>query len=128
MSTTRASPTTPARSRSTGRWSRARPAAHFTTLPVKAIVAALRAAGHPAELSNSAGTFVCNHAFFGLQHTLRRRPSVRSGFMHLPLLPEQARDGQPSLPLQVLIDGTALALATAQQTSTDLRSAEGRLD
>ena len=47
------------------------PAARFTTLPVKAMVAALREAGHPAELSNSAGTFVCNHVFYGLQHALR---------------------------------------------------------
>ena len=103
-------------------------AARFTTLPVKAMVAALRDAGQPAELSNSAGTFVCNHVFYGLQHALRARRSVRSGFMHLPLLPEQARAGQPSLERHALIDGTALALAAALRTRVDLRSAEGALD
>lgn len=105
------------------------PAARFATLPVKAMVAALRDAGHPAELSNSAGTFVCNHVFYGLQHALRTRRSARSGFMHLPLLPEQARAGQPSLPLTQMIDGTALALVAALRMSAgDLRVTEGSLD
>jgi pyroglutamyl-peptidase len=105
------------------------PAAHFTTLPVKAMVAALRGAGHPAELSHSAGTFVCNHVFYALQHALRARRSVRSGFMHLPLLPEQARAGQPSLALQAMTDGTALALLTALRLrGGDLRASEGTLD
>jgi pyroglutamyl-peptidase len=104
--------------------------ARFTTLPIKAMVAALRAAGHPAEVSNSAGTFVCNHLFYGLQHLLRARRSARSGFMHLPLLPEQAQDlpQQPSLPLATMIDGVTLALATALRTTADLRTAEGALD
>lgn len=104
------------------------PAARFATLPIKTMVAALREAGHPAEVSNSAGTFVCNHVFYGLQHALRMRRSVRSGFMHLPLLPEQARGGQPSLLLATMIDGTALALAVALRTVEDLRQAEGTLD
>ena len=108
------------------------PAAHFTTLPVKAMVAALRQAGHPAELSHSAGTFVCNHVFYGLQHALRARRSARSGFMHLPLLPEQAARGglgAPSLPLAQMIDGTALALATAaRMRAGDLQTSEGALD
>jgi len=104
------------------------PAARFTTLPIKAMVAALREAGHPAEVSNSAGTFVCNHVFYGLQHALRTRRSVRSGFMHLPLLPEQARGDQPSLPLATMVDGTALALATALRTRAgDLLATEGAL-
>lgn len=107
-------------------------AARFTTLPVKAMVAALRDAGHPAELSNSAGTFVCNHVFYGLQHALRARRSVRSGFMHLPLLPEQAARSAAavsSLPLAQMIDGTTLALATALRLPAgDLNASEGALD
>ena len=103
------------------------PAARFTTLPVKAMVAALRDAGHPAELSNSAGTFVCNHVFYGLQHALRTRRAVRSGFMHLPLLPEQAQAGQATMPLTQMIDGTALALATALRwRAGDVRVTEGK--
>jgi pyroglutamyl-peptidase len=106
------------------------PAARFSTLPIKAMVVALREAGHPAEVSNSAGTFVCNHVFYGLQHALRSRRSARSGFMHLPLLPEQAARGAaaPSLPLAQMIDGTTLALATALRLpGADLRATEGTL-
>ena len=102
--------------------------ARFTTLPVKAMVVALRDAGCPVELSNSAGTFVCNHVFYGLQHALRRRPSARSGFMHLPLLPSQARRGEPSLPLATMVEGVALALDVAWNTPVDRAVTEGRLD
>jgi pyroglutamyl-peptidase len=104
------------------------PAACFSTLPIKAMVAALRAAGMPASVSQSAGTYVCNHLFYGLQHRLAGS-GVRSGFMHLPLLPEQAarRPGQPSLPLATMIDGVRLALATALATDRDLRSSGGAL-
>jgi pyroglutamyl-peptidase len=109
---------------------RAGPAAHFATLPIKAIVAALREAGLPAAVSQSAGTYVCNHVFYGLMHALRRRPGVRAGFMHLPLLPEQAAarasaPTPPSLPLATLVHGVRLSLATAVATATDLRASGG---
>jgi pyroglutamyl-peptidase len=99
------------------------PAAYFATLPIKAMVAALQQAGWPAAVSQTAGTYVCNHVFYGLMHKLRRRRSVRAGFMHLPWLPEQgaARAGQPSLPLAVQTAGVRLALQTALATATDLR-------
>jgi pyroglutamyl-peptidase len=103
------------------------PAAYFTTLPIKAMVAALRDAGHPAAVSHSAGTFVCNHLFYGLQHLTKRRRGVRSGFMHLCALPGQA-GGAPSLPLAALVAGVAGALAAASATRDDLHSAEGSLD
>ncbi|MBK8864676.1 MAG: pyroglutamyl-peptidase I [Betaproteobacteria bacterium] len=106
------------------------PAAYFATLPIKAIVAALRSAGLPASVSQSAGTYVCNHVFYGLMHALRRRRGVRAGFMHLPLLPEQvaAREtvpAPPSLPLTTLVFGVRLALATAVTTTADLRASGG---
>ncbi len=102
--------------------------AHFTTLPIKAMVAALRDAGHTASVSYSAGTFVCNHVFYGLQHALRRRRSARSGFMHLPCLPEQAAAGQPSLPLATMVEGVGIALTTALAVREDLAVSAGRLD
>ena len=106
------------------------PAAFFTTLPVKAMAAALRLAGYPASVSHSAGTFVCNHVFYGLQHLLADAPSVRSGFMHLPYLPEQAAHhaGAPSLALATMIDGVAAALAAALMTVRDARVSEGAMD
>jgi pyroglutamyl-peptidase len=104
------------------------PAAYFSTLPIKAMVAGLRAAGYPASVSQSAGTFVCNHVFYGLQHALAGC-GVRSGFMHIPYLPEQAarHPGQPSLPLATLIAGTRLALELALTTAADLRESGGAI-
>ena len=101
------------------------PVAYFSTLPIKAMVAGLRAAGFPASVSQTAGTFVCNHLFYGLQHALAGS-AVRSGFMHIPYLPEQAArnldpPGQASLPLATLVDGVRLALKLALETAHDLR-------
>ena len=60
------------------------PAAYWSTLPVKSIVAALRRRQWPAAVSQTAGTFVCNHVFYGLMHQLRRQTAVRGGFVHVP--------------------------------------------
>lgn len=91
------------------------PAARWSTLPVKAIAAALRARAIPSSVSNTAGTFVCNHVFYALMGALRRRRGVRGGFIHVPWLPEQgvAHGGEPSLPLETMIDGALAALETA---------------
>jgi pyroglutamyl-peptidase len=91
------------------------PAAYFSTLPIKSLVAGLKAAGFPASVSQTAGTFVCNQVFYALQHTLAGL-GVHSGFVHLPLLPEQAAHCKgPSLPswparLQIAAAQQALAL------------------
>ncbi|MFY7863831.1 pyroglutamyl-peptidase I [Roseateles sp.] len=105
------------------------PTAYFSTLPLKAMVAGLQAAGYPAEVSHSAGTFVCNHLFFGLQHQLHGQ-GLRSGFMHVPLLPQQAshKPGQASMSLQTMVEGVRLALALAMTTGTDLRQSAGTLN
>jgi pyroglutamyl-peptidase len=105
---------------------RGAPAAYFSTLPVKAIVAALCAAGVPSEMSQTAGTFVCNHVFYGLMHALRARKGVRGGFIHVPFLPEQAQKGQASLPLEDMVFGVALALETALRRKKDLRLPGGQ--
>ncbi len=102
------------------------PAAYWSTLPVKAIVAALRAHEIPAAVSQTAGTFVCNHVFYGLMHALRSRRGVRGGFIHVPLLPEQAKKGQPSLSQQVMIEAIALAVAVAVRTRRDRREPGGQ--
>ena len=94
------------------------PAAYFSTLPVKAIVHALRAAGLPAALSYSAGTFVCNHVFYGLMHRLACDPAqagVRAGFVHIPFLPLQAaaHPGKASMALSDVAAGLRIAVTTA---------------
>ena len=102
------------------------PAAYFSSLPIKAMVAGLRAAGFPASVSQTAGTFVCNHVFYGLQHRLAAS-GVRSGFMHVPLLPVQAarHPDQPSLPINTLVSGVRVALALAMAHARDLRLSGG---
>ena len=102
--------------------------AHFSTLPVKAMLAALRAANIPAELSQTAGSFVCNQVFFGLMHRLARaRRPVRAGFIHVPFLPEQAQKfpGTASLPLATMIAALRLCIETALTTKDDLHYAAG---
>ncbi|MCU0683597.1 MAG: pyroglutamyl-peptidase I [Polyangiaceae bacterium] len=84
------------------------PAAYFSTLPIKAMVASLRAKGIPASVSQSAGTFVCNHVFYRLMHLLATEwPGVRGGFVHVPYLPAQVtgKPGTPSLGLELLLSG-----------------------
>lgn len=101
------------------------PVAYWSRLPVKAIVAALRDRKIPAAVSQTAGTFVCNHVFYALMHTLRWQRQVRGGFIHVPFLPEQAKRGEPSLPLATLIEGVALAVEVALRSRRDVRSAGG---
>lgn len=102
------------------------PAAYFSTLPIKAMRNGLRAAGHPAGLSLTAGAFVCNQVFYELQHQVAGRP-VRSGFIHIPALPEQAARSQPSvasMSLAAQVDAIRLAIAIALTGDEALASAE----
>ena len=95
------------------------PAAYFSTLPIKAIVGALRQAGLPATVSQTAGTFVCNHVFYGLMHQLRRHRTVRAGFMHLPLL--------TALNLDTQVKAVRLALSATLHNAVDLRQGGGSI-
>ena len=82
------------------------PAGHFSTLPVRDMVAALRQAGIPARLSYSAGAYVCNDVLYTLLHHLENT-GVRTGFIHVPFLPEQ---GSPSLTLEQITRALVCAL------------------
>ena len=87
--------------------------AYFSTLPVKAMVRAIQEAVVPASLSNTAGTFVCNHLMYGiLYHMARYWPEMRGGFMHLPFLPEQVQDrpGMPNLSREAMAAGIEAAI------------------
>ncbi len=95
------------------------PAAYFSTLPIKAIVGALQQAGLPATVSQTAGTFVCNHVFYGLMHQLRRHRTVRAGFMHLPLL--------TALDLDTQVKAVRLALSATLHNAVDLRQGGGSI-
>ena len=105
------------------------PAAYWSTLPIKAISAGLCTAGISCGVSQSAGTFVCNHVFYGLMHRLNAQAGVRGGFMHVPLMPEQAarHPGHPSMALASMIEGVRHALALALRHTTDLRATGGTI-
>lgn len=89
------------------------PAAYFSSLPIKAALAALHREGLPAEVSQTAGTFVCNHVFYGLMHRLASHPGLRhtrGGFVHVPWLPEQ---GSPAMALADVVRGLRTVLRAA---------------
>lgn len=98
------------------------PAAWFSTLPIKAMVMAMRNAGIPASVSQTAGTFVCNHVMYGLLHKLRDAPAVKGGFIHIPYLPQQAAQhpGAPSMAAETVRRALEVAIATALQVESDI--------
>ena len=91
------------------------PAAYRSTLPVDEIVTALRAAGIPAAASRDAGGFLCNHVFYALMRALElERPEAIGGFVHVPLLPEQALETTvASMPLDALVRAAAIVVEAA---------------
>jgi pyroglutamyl-peptidase len=103
------------------------PAAYFSTLPVKAIAAALAQAGLPASVSHTAGTFVCNHVFYGLMALQPVYGVARCGFIHIPFLPAQAaqRGGAPSMALGDIVRGLRIATATSVRQKRDRRLVGG---
>ncbi|MBC6457638.1 pyroglutamyl-peptidase I [Actinomadura sp. HBU206391] len=105
------------------------PAAYFATLPVKACVAAVRAAGLPASVSHTAGTYLCNHVFYGLMHLIEtERPHVRGGFVHVPYAPEQVPGGdEPSMSAPAIAAALTAILSAAVTTTADLKVTGGSL-
>ena len=91
------------------------PAAHFSTLPLAAMLAELTAEGIPAYVSNSAGTYLCNQTMYATLHAVRDHPRPpRAGLIHVPLLPAMvAASGQdaPSMDFAVMLRGLEVALA-----------------
>jgi pyroglutamyl-peptidase len=89
------------------------PAAYFSKLPIKAMVKKMNENGIPAAVSNTAGTFVCNHIFYGLMHYLEASgKDIRGGFIHIPFLPEQIirNPGHPSMSLELIVKGLELSM------------------
>ena len=106
------------------------PAAYFSTLPIKAIARDIRAAGVAAAVSNTAGTFVCNHVFYALMHRLATVPALahaRGGFVHVPYTPQQAngKSGVASMPLASQVEGIRAALRSALATREDAHESAG---
>ena len=125
--------------------------AYFSTLPVKAMVEAIRKEGLPSSLSNSAGTYVCNHLMYGVLYYLDKNYSlkkksfterdtssllfseeesssvVKAGFIHVPYIPEQVKDKKemPALPLSDIVRGLEAAILAVEENELDLKKAFG---
>ena len=105
--------------------------AYFTQLPIKAMAKAIRAAGLPAIVSNTAGTYVCNHIFYQVQYMLAKEfPKLKAGFIHIPFLPEQVitRPNQPSMALADIVKGLAAAIGAIVERDgqSDIKAVEGQ--
>lgn len=97
------------------------PAAYFSTLPVREMLEAIQQCGVPAELSLSAGTYLCNQVMYTLLHRLAEcKRAIPAGFIHLPSLPQQAAargQRQPSMSLETQIQGLRAALEVIARTN-----------
>lgn len=106
------------------------PAAYFSNLPVKAMVQAIKDAAYPSVLSNSAGTYICNHVMYGILYYIEKEfPNVRGGFIHVPYAPSQVVN-KPSTPSMALADITAsleAAVAAAISSKEDIRAVGGEI-
>lgn len=96
--------------------------AYFSSLPIKAIVKALQSEGIPSHVSNSAGTFVCNHLFYGVEHFIRSNSlEIRHGFIHIPYLPEQVKEAnEPSMGLELIVKSLKIAVKATLENEKDL--------
>lgn len=105
--------------------------AYFTQLPIKAIAKAIRAVGLPATVSNTAGTYVCNHIFYQVQYMRAKEfPSLKAGFIHIPFLPEQVvkRPSTPSMALADIVKGliAAIGAIVERDGQGDIEAVEGQ--
>jgi pyroglutamyl-peptidase len=108
------------------------PAAYFSTLPIKAAVASVTALGIPAVVSQTAGTYTCNHVFYLLMHALHAGSSagaVRGGFVHVPYGPDQVvGTDRPSMPIADMVAAVTAIVEAALAHEVDIKAVGGSLD
>lgn len=106
------------------------PDAYFLTSPIKSIVSNLQAQGIPTSVSNSAGTFICNHVAYGMAHLAKTKyPNMRTGFIHIPFIPEQVlnKSNMPSMPLDQIIKALETAILTISEVNEDIKETGGKI-
>ncbi|PEZ74716.1 pyroglutamyl-peptidase I [Bacillus sp. AFS017274] len=103
------------------------PVAYWSTIPIKRIVENMKESNIPASVSHTAGTFVCNHIFYGLMdYITRTSSSIRGGFIHIPFIPEQTINKEaPSLSLETIVKGIKIAAVTAAKYESDIHTVGG---
>lgn len=104
--------------------------AYFTQLPIKAEAKAIRDAGLPASVSNTAGTYVCNHIMYQVQYMRDKEfPNIKAGFIHIPFLPEQVinKSNMPSMSLEIIISALEVAIQTIMEVKEDIKLEGGEI-
>lgn len=104
--------------------------AYFSSLPVKAMVEAIKAKGLPASLSNSAGTFVCNHVMYGVLYYIDKEfPGVRGGFIHVPFITNQVvtKTNVPSMALADITEALEAAVEAIVKNEKDIQAVGGEI-
>lgn len=104
------------------------PDAYFVTLPIKAMVKNMTDNKVPASISNTAGTFICNHVTYGMAHLAKTKyPNMKTGFIHIPFLPEQVLDkrNMPSMTLDLIVKGLTHAIEAVVENKEDIKITGG---
>lgn len=103
--------------------------AYFTSLPIKAMVEEVKKAGVPAAVSNTAGTYVCNHIMYSLLYYISKNNlNIRGGFIHVPYITEQVLDKKntPYMDLKTITKGLEAAIKAIKNNETDIKVSGGK--
>lgn len=103
---------------------------YFSNLPVKAMVQNIQNKNIPASVSYTAGTFVCNHVLYGVRYLIEKKYNgKKSGFIHIPFLPEQVVDkrNMPSMSLNTIVEGLIAAIEAIIQNDKDIKKIGGNI-
>ncbi len=104
--------------------------AYFSNLPIKAMVAEIKENGLPASVSNTAGTFVCNHIMYSIMYIIEKEfTNIRGGFIHVPCIPAQVVDkvGVPSMSVEDISKGLEYALRAVIKNDKDIKTVGGAI-
>lgn len=104
--------------------------AYFTTLPIKAMVKEMQDNGIPSSVSNTAGTFVCNHVMYGVLYMATKKyPNIKAGFIHVPYIPSQVvtKQNQPSMSTEDITKGLTLCIKAIVNNSSDIKTVGGEI-
>ena len=105
-------------------------AAYFSNLPVKAMVKHMNENNIPASLSNTAGTFVCNHVMYGILYMIDKKyPGMKGGFIHIPYMTSQVMDKKntPFMSLADIVRGLELAIEACVLYDKDIKEIGGEI-
>ena len=104
--------------------------AYFTTLPIKSMVEEMKKGGIPCSVSNTAGTFVCNHVMYGILYMAAKKyPNIKGGFIHVPYIPSQVVDkpNTPSMSIDYIAKGLELCVKAAVTNESDIKTVGGEI-